>query len=78
MFQHLQLFHFQIFTRMVKMPSESEYICLWCCLIQMNAFAAKMNLNETKLIQNAMKTLKYRNVVLLNNKLYNIYFFISF
>jgi hypothetical protein len=61
MFQHLQLFHFQIFTRMVKMPYN---------------FAAKMNLNETKLIQNAMKTLKYRNVVLLNNKLYNIYFFI--
>jgi hypothetical protein len=37
-----------------------------------------MNLNETKLIQNAMKTLRYRNVVLLNNKQYNIYLFISF
>jgi len=37
-----------------------------------------MNLNETKLIQNAMKTLKYRNVVLLINKLYNIYFVISY
>ena len=37
--------------------------------------AVRMNLSETKLIQNAMKTLRYRNVVLLNNKLYNIYFF---
>ena len=33
-----------------------------------------MNLNETKLIQDVMKTLKYKNVVLLNNKLYNIFF----